>query len=160
MIEEVKNTFINNIEEKQVQIIVEPLPVVKVVAFQFLQLFINLLTNAIKYQKQHTPPKIFISSRMVQGINLAFEGIFPDKAYLEITVADNGIGFEQEYAEKIFDLFTRLHSKEKYAGTGIGLATCKKIIHNHQGYIKAEGKSGEGATFYIYLPEDFIISAN
>ncbi len=158
LIEEVKNTFINNIEEKHVEIVIEPLPVIKVVAFQFLQLFINLLTNAIKYQKQHTPPKIIISSRIVQGTSLTFEGIFPEIAYLEISVADNGIGFEQEYAEKIFDLFTRLHSKEKYPGTGIGLATCKKIIHNHKGYIRASGTPGEGATFYIYLPEDSIIS--
>jgi signal transduction histidine kinase len=85
------------------------------------------------------------------------KGIFPDKKYLAIQTADNGIGFEAQYAEKIFDLFTRLHSKESYSGTGIGLATCKKIVHNHGGFITAKSEPGKGANFTIYLPEECLV---
>ncbi len=76
-----------------------------------------------------------------------------DKFY-KFTFKDNGIGFEQEYAEKIFILFNRLHNKNQYAGTGIGLAICKKIVENHKGYIFAEGKPNVGSVFTIYLSED------
>ncbi len=158
IIEEVKNSFLSDIEEKQVQLNVEQLPVVKVAAFQFLQLFINLLSNAIKYQQPGVSPVITISSTVINSSNINFAGILPATNYLRISVADNGIGFEQEYAEKIFDLFTRLHSRQKYEGTGIGLATCKKIVHNHQGFINAQSSPGKGAAFYIYLPQDCIVS--
>ena len=158
IIEEVKNSFLNDIEEKQVELHVEQLPVVKVAAFQFLQLFINLLSNAIKYQQPGVSPKITISAAVINSNNINFPGVFPATNYLRISVADNGIGFEQEYAEKIFDLFTRLHSRQKYEGTGIGLATCKKIVHNHQGFIIAQSSLGNGATFFIYLPEECIVS--
>ncbi len=77
---------------------------------------------------------------------------------MEISVADNGIGFDAEYSDEIFNLFTRLHSKDKYSGTGIGLATCKKIVHNHDGIIKAESSPGKGSTFLIYLPEHCIVN--
>ena len=73
--------------------------------------------------------------------------------YYKITVEDNGIGFEQEYVKKIFILFNRLHNKDEYAGTGIGLAICKKIVENHKGFIFAKGVLNQGATFIIYLPE-------
>ncbi|MES2777626.1 MAG: PAS domain S-box protein [Bacteroidota bacterium] len=157
MIGEVKNSFINDVEEKLVQIHMATLPIVKVVRFQFLQLFINLLTNAIKYQQENVPPEINISAMVVGSNGLQVKGMLPGKNYLRISVTDNGIGFEQEYAEKIFDLFTRLHSGGKYSGTGIGLATCKKIIHNHEGFITAESTLGKGATFFIYLPEESIV---
>ncbi len=158
MIEEVINSFIINVEEKKASIKVGPLPLVKVVAFQFMQLFINLLSNAIKYQPENVAPDIIITSVFVNSVDIPIRGIFPAKNYLQISIADNGIGFEQEYAEKIFDLFTRLHNRDKYFGTGIGLATCKKIIHNHQGFINAKSSLGKGATFFIYLPEDCLVS--
>ncbi len=158
MIEEVKSSFINNLEEKKVQIKVDKLPVVNVVSFQFLQLFINLISNAVKYQQDNIAPQINITSAIVDSGSLNISGVLTNKKYLEISFADNGIGFEQEYAEKIFDLFTRLHGKDKYSGTGIGLATCKKIIHNHHGFIKAESIVGKGSTFLIYLPEEIIVS--
>ena len=160
MIEEVTSSFIVNIEEKQVQITVEQLPMVRVVAFQFLQLFINLFSNAVKYQQQNIPPQITITSSIIHGSNINIKGVFPDKNYLLIAITDNGIGFEQKYAEKIFDLFTRLHNKDSYSGTGIGLATCKKIIHNHDGFIKAESIVGKGSSFFIYLPEECIVIPN
>ena len=74
------------------------------------------------------------------------------KAYYKITIRDNGIGFEQEYAQKIFELFQRLHSRSEYAGTGVGLAICKKIIQNHEGFIEVSSKPGEGSVFTVYLP--------
>ena len=160
LIEEVKTSFISNIEEKNVQIMVEQLPLVKVVSFQFLQLFINLFSNAIKYQRQNVSPQITITSAIIPGRKIDIRGVFPDINYLRISIADNGIGFEQEYGEKIFDLFTRLHNKETYSGTGIGLTTCKKIIHNHDGFIKGESVLGRGATFFIYLPEEYIIQSS
>lgn len=157
MVDEVKNNFIDNIEEKKITITAEKLPLVKVVKFQFVQLFINLFTNAIKYQRPDVSPSIHIASKIVEGTDLDFDIVFSNRNYLEIQVADNGIGFEQEYAEKIFGLFTRLHNKDKYSGTGIGLATCKKIIHNHEGFIKAKSAPGKGSIFYIYLPEELIM---
>ena len=73
-------------------------------------------------------------------------------SYWKITFSDNGIGFEQQYADRIFELFQRLHSRFEYEGTGIGLAICKKIVQNHKGFIYADGKPGLGASFVIYLP--------
>lgn len=158
IIEEVKHSFIDKMEEKRVYIHAEKLPVVKVVPFQFLQLFINLLGNAVKYHRPGIAPIIHIRSALVNPSEIKIEGPFPSQHYLLISIMDNGIGFETAYANKIFDLFTRLHNKETYSGTGIGLATCKKIVHNHEGYIRAESTPGEGSTFFIYLPEEIIVS--
>ena len=73
--------------------------------------------------------------------------------YYEIIIKDNGIGFKQEYVDQIFGLFKRLNDKQYYPGSGIGLALCRKVVDNHHGYIRAEGRENEGAAFYIYLPE-------
>jgi hypothetical protein len=78
-----------------------------------------------------------------------------DKEYCRIELKDNGIGFDNEYAEKIFTLFQRLHTRNEYEGTGIGLAVCKKIVENHSGYIEAKGTEGQGATFNIFIPFEF-----
>jgi PAS domain S-box-containing protein len=157
MIAEVKNSYLTDVEEKKAEIKVDPLPLVKVVRFQFLQLFMNLLSNAIKYQQPGTPPVIKISSALIPNSEMGFNAVFPSKNYLRISVSDNGIGFEEEYSDKIFDLFTRLHGREQYTGTGVGLATCKKIVHNHQGFIKTESRVGVGSTFFIYLPEETMV---
>jgi light-regulated signal transduction histidine kinase (bacteriophytochrome) len=142
------------IEEKKATITNQTLPELKVIPFQIQQLFMNLINNSLKYSKADVAPEIKIACKKVTA---ADEEMLPksskDKFY-KITFKDNGIGFEQEYSEKIFVLFNRLHNKNEYEGTGIGLAICKKIVDNHRGFIFATGKLDAGATFTIYLPEE------
>lgn len=126
------------------------LPVLTVIPYQFEQLLANILSNALKYSKPGMPPRIVVTSDTVEGrtINpLAGEGV-----YHRIAITDNGIGFEPQYSERIFQVFQRLHGKNEYEGTGIGLAICKKIMDNHHGFITATGEPGQGATFTICLP--------
>lgn len=87
------------------------------------------------------------------GENTSIANIDAQKMYYCISVTDNGIGFEQEYAEKIFELFQRLHGKSEYSGTGVGLTICRKIVSRLNGFIIAQGKLNEGTTFIIYLPK-------
>jgi PAS domain S-box-containing protein len=132
-----------DIQEKKADIQVEQLPMVNGYRRQLQQLFQNLISNALKYSKRDVPPRITISaSRVIEN----------EKAYHLIAVKDNGIGFNQEYAEKIFQMFTRLHGKGEYSGTGVGLSIAKKVVDNHHGFIKAKSQPGEGSTFEIYLP--------
>ena len=121
---------------------------------QFGQLFTNLISNSLKYSREEVPLVININSEPVtrRSINLPLPG--SGELFWAISVADNGIGFESRFATKIFDLFQRLHDKNEYSGTGIGLAICNKIVQNHQGLILAEGQPGEGSTFTIYLPRN------
>jgi signal transduction histidine kinase len=149
---EVKSILSQTIEDSRTVIESGPLPVVKGIPFQLQQLLLNLTGNAIKYAKEGVPPQISISSRMVKGDQ--FSGAVAGRSYFELSVTDNGIGFEEEHTEKIFGLFQRLHNKDKYSGTGIGLAICKKIVHNHHGFITAKSIPGKGSVFYIYLPQD------
>ncbi len=125
--------------KSQIRIMVEALPTIVARPEQMKQLFTNLVSNAIKYQKITEPLKIRIYSEQENG-------------FWKITVTDNGIGFEPQYADKIFELFQRLHTRFEYEGTGIGLAICKKIVHNHLGFIKAIGRPGQGASFEVYIP--------
>lgn len=155
LLENAKLDLAQSIEEKNADVQSQPLPSLKVIPFQIQQLFINLISNSLKYSKADLAPKIKISCKKVIA---ADEELLPKKnkdKFYKITFTDNGIGFEQEYAEKIFVLFNRLHNKNEYAGTGIGLAICKKIVENHKGFIFAKSKPNAGATFTIYLPEDF-----
>jgi light-regulated signal transduction histidine kinase (bacteriophytochrome) len=110
---------------------------------QMRQLFQNLIGNALKFHKENESPVI-----RVQGCLLNSDS--PPR--IEIKVADNGIGFEQKYADRIFGIFQRLHGRGQYEGTGVGLAICKKIVERHGGVIQAESKPGEGATFTVTLP--------
>ncbi|MES2689386.1 MAG: ATP-binding protein, partial [Bacteroidota bacterium] len=120
------------------------LPAVRGTPFLLNQLFVNLVRNSIKFAKAGTPPNIVISGN---GPERKF-----DQVYHKITVEDNGIGFEDEFSESIFKLFTRLHGIAEYTGSGVGLALCKKIMQSHNGYITAAGKPNEGAKFYLYFP--------
>ncbi len=130
----------------------EVLPKANVIPIQFEQLLINLLGNSIKYSKPQQMVQIKIRAKYLSGKNIQESDAVAGKNYLCIEISDNGIGFEQDYAEKIFGLFQRLHSKNEYSGTGIGLAICKKIMENHNGFITASGQPGAGATFRLYLP--------
>jgi signal transduction histidine kinase len=118
-------------------------------------LFSNLINNALKYSKQDTAPHIKISSTLVLGKDIKQPNIEIEKTYHCISISDNGIGFEQEYAQKIFELFQRLHGKNEYSGTGVGLTICKKIVNRLNGVIIATSQLNEGATFTIYLPKSF-----
>lgn len=131
------------------------LPVVKGYRRQIQQIFHNLINNAIKYRKQNETPIITITAKETTGIasGLPVSAADAETNFYLIEVQDNGIGFEQEYADKIFNVFTRLHGNSEYAGTGVGLAIVRKVVENHRGYISAEGYPDQGATFKILLPQ-------
>ncbi len=152
LLEEVKNDLHEMIEEKKAVIQSGKLPTLKLIPLQFRQLLINLISNALKYSKPGVPPVITVTAEMVSGIGLNEEENDPAVNYWKIGLEDNGIGFEQQYSNKIFELFQRLHPKSDYTGTGIGLAICKKIIRNHKGFINATGNPGIGSVFSIFMP--------
>ncbi|MCK0159178.1 ATP-binding protein [Allomuricauda sp. F6463D] len=128
------------------------LPKVSGVSFQLEQLFGNLTSNSLKYHNPEVPLQIEIKSEIVSKKQLPKKLLKNSKQYHKITFSDNGIGFDDENSKKIFDVFQRLHAKTQYSGTGIGLAICKKIVENHQGFIFASGETGKGSIFSIYLP--------
>lgn len=140
------------IEEKSASIHSDRLPELYVIPFQIQQLFTNLIGNSLKYSREGVPPEIQIHCKTADKNDLSFSTT--NEKYYEIIFSDNGIGFENEYSEKIFELFNRLHGKTEYEGTGIGLAICKKIAENHKGTITAEGHPGAGSTFRIFLPQN------
>ena len=141
------------IEEKNAFVVTERLPELEVIPFQFHQLFVNMISNSLKFSGADRKPHIHIKADMVDKDSLELNNGNIYEKYYRITISDNGIGFDPRYDDKIFDLFQRLHSKNKYSGTGIGLAICKKIIENHDGFITAHGEPDKGATFIVYLPE-------
>ena len=123
-----------------------------VIPFQFRQLLHNLIGNSLKFSLPERPPHIQIASSVVEGSTVHNDKLSPDQRYCHISVKDNGIGFDQQYSLKIFEVFQRLHGKELYDGTGIGLAIVQKIVDNHHGIIIATSSLDKGATFDIYLP--------
>ncbi|QEK52382.1 hypothetical protein FYC62_12515 [Pedobacter aquae] len=125
---------------------------VKAIPGQIRQLFQNLFSNAIKFSKENVAPVIEVKSEIISGSLLNMPGIYPNKDYCVIKIKDNGIGFDPQYGDKIFALFQRLHTRNEYEGTGIGLAVCKKIVEKHDGFIQADSKPGEGTQFTIILP--------
>jgi light-regulated signal transduction histidine kinase (bacteriophytochrome) len=153
MMEQIISDLKDNIEEKSAVVEYKNLPSVHVVSFQFKQLMENLILNSLKYHKKNQPPHIKIKAVPAKGNLITEWDADKNKIYYVIEIKDNGIGFEQRYATKIFELFQRLHGKSEYPGTGLGLAICKKIIQNHHGFIIAKGEPGKGASFIIYLPE-------
>jgi light-regulated signal transduction histidine kinase (bacteriophytochrome) len=132
------------IQEKNASINFEQLPAVKGVSALIYQLFYNLINNSLKFSKENVPTVIDIRSSEIDLKGLQ---------YVEIIIDDNGIGFDENYAEKIFATFFRLHPKDKYEGTGLGLALCKKIVERHDGFIFATGDKNIGAQFTILLPK-------
>jgi len=125
-----------------------------IIPFQFRQLLNNILINSLKFSKPGNAPRIEITCEIAKGKNLPSKKLFPEKKYCHLVIKDNGIGFEQRYSEKIFELFQRLHGRSEYSGTGIGLAIVKKIVDNHQGVIEAKSELNKGAVFDIYIPSD------
>lgn len=157
LVEEVKKDMRESIESTGASIVSENLPTFTVIPFQFRQLLVNLIGNSIKYAKKDGSPVIKILTKKIAPKDLPENFTVSSAEYYRFTITDNGIGFEQEYAEKIFELFQRLHGKNEYTGSGIGLAICKKIAENHSGLISAESEPGVGSSFHIYLPVREII---
>jgi PAS domain S-box-containing protein len=151
--EEVKSDFSERIEEKNAQINFHPLGEATVIPFQFRQLLHNLIGNALKFSKKDIAPIIEIKAERIKGDKIGSPADYPDKMYYHLQVSDNGIGFDSEYKNRIFEVFQRLNTESEFAGTGIGLAIVKKIVENHKGIITANGEKDKGATFDIYLPE-------
>ncbi len=154
MIESLTSDFELVIEQKGATIIYNNLPTLKVHPLQMRQLFGNLLSNGLKFTKENVSPVITISAHPVaETERTKYKNLLSETDYYIITVADNGIGFSQKYADKIFDIFQRLHSKTEFAGTGIGLAMCKRIAQNHNGEIWATSVNEKGSAFHVILPK-------
>ncbi len=152
IIDEVKKDFEETILEKKVTIEYTPLCDAIIIRFQFRQLMHNLFSNSLKFAKPSVAPHIKIESEIIKWSKSSNAQLKPNKMYCHITYTDNGIGFDPQYSDRIFQVFQRLHTQEEYKGTGIGLAICKRIIENHHGAIYASGKLNEGARFDIYIP--------
>lgn len=132
------------------------LPVLKGNANQLLYLFKNLLSNSLKFQAKGNRPHIQITAAQVDGHEIG-KG---DDEFLKLSFNDNGLGFDSRYTKKIFQVFQRLHTRHHFEGTGIGLAVCKKIMDNHNGYITANSSEGNGATFHCYFPLVTVLPAS
>ena len=155
-LENILTNLINDFElllsEKNGVINYDTLPVVKGIPLQMTQLFSNLISNSFKYNDKE--PVINISWRKLNADEVkSYSKLNMESSYVMIKFEDNGIGFESQFSERIFAVFQRLHSKQAYSGTGIGLALCRKIVENHSGILFANGLPGIGATFTIILPQ-------
>jgi signal transduction histidine kinase len=152
LVDEIRHDFTEEINSKDILIEVTGNPEARIIVSQFRQLLINHISNSIKFSHPDRQPHITVSNQLVHGKDIDIEGVVPQINYSRITVADNGIGFEPQYRDRIFKVFQRLHIEQQYKGTGIGLAIVKKIVDNHNGFITADSVTGEGATFTIYIP--------
>ncbi len=154
IIDDVKEELADIIERKNAIIEASAFCEIRVIRFQFRQLMKNLISNALKFSKPGVPPHIIISGKAARGSELEPKELEDEQKYCHIVVSDNGIGFEPQFSERIFEVFKRLYGKDDYPGTGIGLAIVKKIVDNHNGIITATGEPNAGATFNIYLPTE------
>ncbi len=152
IISEVKDDLKEELEQKHATVVSYRNCEVNIIPFQFRQLLYNLISNSLKFSYPDIPPRIEIKSRIAKAEDLDHNTLKKDTNYCHITITDNGIGFEQQYSAKMFEVFQRLHGKLEYTGTGIGLAIVKKIVENHNGFITATGEKNKGATFDIYIP--------
>jgi PAS domain S-box-containing protein len=151
ILEEIKNDFELMIKEKGATLEIADLPEVYGIPLQLNQLFSNLIGNALKFNNQH--PVIKIDYEEVSKDRITeFPQLDQSQRYILITCSDNGIGFDKQYAEQIFNIFQRLNNKDHYEGTGIGLALCKKIMENHHGLIQASSELNKGSVFQLYFP--------
>jgi signal transduction histidine kinase len=152
IIDDVKEALRENLLEKNAVIITDFHDKAKIIPFQFVQLMENLIHNAIKFSQPELPLEVTIKSRLVSGADIQIEKLSKEVNYCHISFGDNGIGFEPQHNEKIFGVFQKLHGRDLYEGTGIGLAIVKKIVDNHNGYVDAMGEPMKGVTFNIYVP--------
>ena len=155
LISEILDTMEEEIADSGARIEVNPMPVVKGNPVQYQQLFKNLFENAVKFRRKDVVPEICVSSESLTNDERIIFNLPANRKYYRIEVSDNGIGFNQVNAEKIFEPFVRLHSKSEYEGSGLGLSICKKIAGNHDGIIYAEGTENEGSRFTLILPETY-----
>ncbi|MGB8194677.1 MAG: ATP-binding protein, partial [Chitinophagaceae bacterium] len=149
---EIKNDFELIIAQKNATIASDKLPVIEAIPLQMNQLLYNLMGNALKFTHDDTPPVINISCSLASTETKEANTLPVDDVYYQIVFQDNGIGFNEEYSSKIFEIFQRLHVRSEYEGTGIGLALVNKIILNHRGRITAKSQEGKGASFTMLLP--------
>lgn len=140
-------------DNKQIRIESETLPIVKGNRIQYQQLFKNLLENAVKFRRENAPVHIEIKTNPANDEEKKLFRLPNEKKFYKIDIRDDGIGFSQDNAEKIFEPFIRLHPKSKYEGNGLGLSICRKIAENHHGAIYAHAMENEGACFTLILPE-------
>lgn len=154
IINDVTETLSENILEKKAIVETDFHGPVNVIPFQFTQLLVNLLTNSLKFSRPDLPARIEIKSQIKSGQELGYDKLIPEQQYFHINYKDNGIGFEPEFSDKIFGAFQKLHSRDKYEGTGIGLAIVKKIVENHDGIVSAKGEPMNGAEFNIFIPSE------
>ncbi len=157
-VEEIINSVLNDLEmkmeESEAQVICNNLPMIDAYPSQLRQLFTNLIHNSIKFRKKDSSVLVKIDCADVFHVDYPHIPLKKDSVYVKIVIEDNGIGFDQEFSEKIFMIFQRLHGKVEYSGSGIGLSICKKIVENHNGFIFAEGILNHGAKFTILLPQN------
>ena len=153
ILQQVKNDLELIIEESGTEMNGNPLPVIDAIPSQMKQLFTNIIGNAIKFHKPGLAPVITIETSILPESELVKYELSKNNVYYKICIADNGIGFEEEYNTRIFQVFQRLHGKSEYPGSGIGLAICKKILEHHHGVIYAEGEVDAGARFIFILPQ-------
>jgi light-regulated signal transduction histidine kinase (bacteriophytochrome) len=152
LVKEVLSEIEEEVRAKKADIELSELPSLQVNPGLMKPLFQNLFSNALKYCKKEIPPRIKISSEVSVNSDHKPNGKNGGRRYCRIIIEDNGIGFDQRYAEEIFGMFKRLHRNTEFEGTGIGLALCKKIVEQHNGYISARSKINEGSTFIVSLP--------
>ncbi|MFC5409504.1 ATP-binding protein [Larkinella bovis] len=156
---EVLTDLETSIQEKRASITAQALPAIQGDPLQMRQLFQNLLSNAIKFSKTDQPPQIQITTSVLLPHQLPVTIRHAAPQYVFVSISDNGIGFEQKFEDRIFRLFQRLHGHSQYEGTGMGLAICKKVTDNHQGYLTVRSQPGKGSTFMVYLPAETALDA-
>jgi len=153
ILQNVIRDFDLQIEEKRAVVRFDPLPVINAVPLQMNQLFYNLLGNALKFSPADRPPVIDISSRTLAASELTEHPQLDSQlSYCEIVIADQGIGIDPQFAERVFQVFQRLNTRQHFEGTGIGLALCKRIVSNHRGEIYVHPNAAGGSRFHILLP--------
>lgn len=155
--DQLKTIFGDELRDTNAVIAYQKLPVLSVNPEQILQLFHNIVSNSFKFRIPGQRAVISITAFQVPADQIRHAMVVPEREYICIEIKDNGIGFEQKYEQKIFQMFQRLHSKDEYPGNGIGLAISKRIAENHKGFITTESYPGQGASFYCYFPEALVV---